>query len=173
MMRVAWLALFLGACGSASPRFELANESETWLAATVWTRGADGVSFVPAKSLVVAPRGTLSLSGPGIARSDVLRVQVEALGPELKTPATIWYELAPPTPLSLRATGAGAELRFERIGSAGELRALSAVAARLALPGTDPSGAAAPWMPELGPEVPGDTTPEHVDRTLPKSKQDG
>lgn len=174
MRRLGALALsvLLAACGS-STRFELSNQSETWLSATLWTLGPEGDgSFRPGRPLVVGPGGTIRSSDPAIVDGAPLRVQLEALGPSFRSPAAIWFELTPPAPMRLAARGAGAELSFDR-PDAGGIRALSALAARLMPTPDGGPEEPEPWMPTLGPGIPSETTGPVRQDTLPKSEQGG
>ncbi len=177
MRRLAALLLvgaWLAGCGVAGGGFELVNESRTWLSATVWTREpGDGERFLPRVSRLVGPSGSMTLEGDalgGIAAA--VRLQIEALGPEVRTPASIWYELDPPMPMRVRAWGSGSELWFERSGRGEGMRPLSPLAARLIPPPEGGPSEPGPWLPTLGPEATGDSVEAWEAGTLPKSEQE-
>lgn len=164
--------LGVGACGRSAGRFELVNDSRTWLSTTVWTRAPeDAERYVHLATRVIGPAARLTLEGSSLAGPAPIRLQVEALGPDVRTPATIWYELEPPGPARVRAWGSGSELWFSREDREQGLRPLSPLAARLIPPATGALPEPGEWLPVLGPEVPRGSDGSAGGEPLPKSEQ--
>lgn len=147
-------ALALAGCGAAPPLdLSIRNDSTTWLRVGVWKPGGEG-DFRPGRSVMVGPAGRATLRRDDLAPQPPVRLEIEAMGPEVRTSRAAWYELVTPGRHTLTAQGEGRVLALRASPAEGWTPLTPEAAAWLAAPDPQAQPPEAGWMEPMGPQAP-------------------